>query len=84
MLFVDVREPYEYALGHIEGAISVPSQSLMQGAPELKDVPKDTKIIVYCRSGSRSAIAIEIFKTMGFSDLINGINQFRAKELSMQ
>jgi rhodanese-related sulfurtransferase len=50
----------------------------------LKDVPKDTKIIVYCRSGSRSAIAIEIFKTMGFSDLINGINQFRAKELSMQ
>lgn len=74
---VDVREPYEYNMGHIQGAINIPSQSLMDGAPEMKDVPKDAEIIVYCRSGSRSALAIELFKQMGYTNLINGINKER-------
>lgn len=64
-------------MGHVEGAINVPSESLMNGAPELKDIPKDAKLIVYCRSGSRSAIAMQFFKQMGFTDMINGINKER-------
>ncbi len=74
-VIIDVREPYEFALGHVEGAINVPSESLMQGAPELKDVDKNAKLLVYCRSGSRSTLAINLFRQMGFTDLTNGINQ---------
>lgn len=73
-VIIDVREPYEFELGHAEGAINIPSASLMAGVPELKDVPKDDRLVVYCRSGSRSAIAIQIFKQMGFTNLVNGIN----------
>ncbi len=74
-VYIDVREPYEYALGHVEGAINVPSGSLMNGAPEMQNIPKDASLVVYCRSGSRSAIAIEMFRQMGFAHLINGINK---------
>ena len=74
-VIIDVREPYEFALGHVEGAINVPSESLMQGAPELTDIDKNAKLLIYCRSGSRSALAINLFRQMGFTDLTNGINQ---------
>ena len=74
-VFIDVREPYEFALGHVDGAINVPSESLMNGAPEMKDIPKNANLIVYCRSGSRSAIAIELFRRIGFTNLTNGINK---------
>lgn len=72
---IDVREPEEFALGHLENAINIPSQSLMAGVPELKDVPKDANLLVYCRTGSRSKIAINIFQKMGYTNVINGINQ---------
>lgn len=75
ILFVDVREPSEFDFSHIEGAINIPSKSLMDGALELKDVPKDKKIVVYCRSGSRSKMAIDLFQEMGFTNLTNGITQ---------
>ncbi len=77
---IDVREPYEYESGHVEGAINIPGESLMAGAPELKDVPKDATLLVYCRTGSRSQIAMEIFRSMGYQNLLNGINQYIAKE----
>lgn len=73
-IIIDVREPYEYQSGHVDGAINIPPASLMAGAAELKDVPKDAEIIVYCLSGSRSAASIQILKQMGFTNLTNGIN----------
>lgn len=77
---IDVREPEEFDLGHLDGAINVPSESLMSGVPELKDVPKDTPLLLYCRTGSRSAIALNILKSLGFTNVINGINQQIAKQ----
>lgn len=73
--FIDVREPFEFNLGHVEGAINVPSSSLMQGAPEIRDLPKNATLVVYCRTGSRSAIAMNVFQNLGFTNLINGINK---------
>jgi len=74
-IIIDVREPFEFNMGNVEGSINIPSDSLMAGTPEMKDIPKDANIIVYCRSGSRSAIAIQIFQSLGFTNLINGINK---------
>lgn len=48
-IIIDVREPFEYASGHVKGAINIPPMKLMRGLPkELADVPKDTQIILYC------------------------------------
>lgn len=78
-LIIDVREPYEYETGHVEGAINIPPSKLLEGASELKDIDKDTELIVYCLSGSRSNASINILKQMGFTNLVNGINQNHVK-----
>lgn len=78
-LIIDVRESVEYLFGHVDGAINIPPAKLMSGAGELQDVPKDTQLILYCASGSRSAMAINILKGQGFTNLINGINKDQVK-----
>jgi rhodanese-related sulfurtransferase len=71
---IDVREPYEFASGHVSGALNIPPSQLMTGAAALLDVPKDAQIIVYCRTGSRSAVSMNILQRMGYSNVVNGIN----------
>src|SRR5512147_3104813 len=53
-LVLDVREPSEYAAGHIAGSESIPLQQLSQRMSEL---PKEREIICVCASGSRSSSA---------------------------
>ncbi|SNC76547.1 adenylyltransferase and sulfurtransferase [Hymenobacter gelipurpurascens] len=66
---LDVREPDEYAAGHIFGATLLPLSSLEKGVAA---VPRHHPVVVYCRSGSRSARAIEQLQTkFGFSNLLN-------------
>lgn len=74
-VIIDVREPEEYATGHVQGALNMPPTSLMAGAPQLKEVPKETELVLYCRTGSRSNVAIQILTQLGFKNLVNGINQ---------
>lgn len=74
-LIIDVREPYEYQMGHVEGAINIPPAEIMQGSPQLIGVPKDAELIVYCVSGSRSNVASVFLKQQGFTNVINGINK---------
>lgn len=78
-IFIDVREPEEFAKGHVEGAINIPPSEVMRGATALNDVPKDTELIVYCLSGSRSNASINILRQLGFTNLVNGINQDQVK-----
>ncbi len=73
-LIIDVREPFEYESGHVDEAVNISPTELLAGTTKLSNVPKDTKIIVYCRTGSRSNTSIQILKQMGFTNLINGIN----------
>lgn len=74
-LVIDVREPEEYSVSHVEGSINIPPSDLIGGAKLLTEVDKDTPLILYCRSGSRSQVAINLLRQQGFTDLTNGINQ---------
>lgn len=80
-IFIDVREPFEYSRGHVEGAINIPPAELMAGAPALKNIDKDTELVLYCLSGARSNSSMHYLKQLGFTNLVNGINkdQIRAK-----
>lgn len=79
-LIIDVREPYEYKMGHVKDALNIPPTKLMRGLPaELADTPKDTEIILYCLSGARSGASIRILQQYGFTNLINGINKDHVK-----
>ena len=49
-VFIDVREPDEYASGHIDGFINLPLSILNE---ETADYPKDAEIIIICRSGNQ-------------------------------
>ncbi|MBN2870119.1 MAG: rhodanese-like domain-containing protein [Campylobacterales bacterium] len=62
---LDVRTPEEFAEGHIEGATLIPVQVLSENLSVLANV-KDKRIIVYCRSGSRSVSASRILAENGF------------------
>lgn len=65
-LLLDVRTPEEFAEGHVDGAVNVPVQEL---EAKLASLParKDQDVVVYCRSGVRSARASGILKSAGFS-----------------
>lgn len=78
-VIIDVREPFEFAMGHVKGALNIPPSKLMSGAPKLEGVAKDAEIIVYCRSGARSAVAMNILDKLGYTNVVNGINKDHVK-----
>lgn len=63
---VDVRTPEEFSGGYIPGAININLQELQQ---KLSRIPKDKPVIVYCRSGNRSAFAANILKQAGYTEV---------------
>lgn len=67
-LIVDVREPHEYAAGHIPGAIHVPIEEIEQGIAGLE---KGATIAVVCRSGRRSDYACQIMSKNGCANVKN-------------
>lgn len=73
-IYVDVRENDEYKRAHVENAINIPPSDILAGAPQLKDVAKDTEIVLYCVSGSRSNVATNLLQSHGFTHLVNGVN----------
>ena len=60
---LDVREPYEYNITHIEGSKLIPLREL---ASKINDIPKDKEIIVYCHHGYRSFFAAQFLMQNGF------------------
>ena len=77
-LLLDVRTPEEFAAGHVEGATNIPVQELES---KLTAFPakKDQHVVVYCRSGARSARATEILKTAGYANAVDlgGISNWK-------
>ena len=68
-LFVlDVRNPNEFQICRIPGTTLVPLPALPS---RLEEVPKDREVIVHCKSGKRSAQAIEFLKSQGYTKLVN-------------
>lgn len=86
---IDVREPAEYATGHIEGAINIPRGVLefeVQATPALDNVTdpalalRERPIVLYCRSGGRAALAADSLQQMGFTRVVSlagGIGAWR-------
>ena len=64
-LFLDVREQSEWNLFRIPGAVHVPIGTL-DGAAE-QAVPRDRDVIVYCNAGSRSILATDQLRAMGYT-----------------
>lgn len=72
---IDVREPEEFAAGHLPGAVNIPRGVLefqVDGHPALnfRTDPhlshRREPVILYCRTGGRSALAAEALKRLGF------------------
>jgi rhodanese-related sulfurtransferase len=68
-LFVlDVRTPGEYAAGHLPGAVNIPHDQLAARLGELSGA-RERDIVVYCRTGRRSAEALGVLDKAGFKRL---------------
>jgi len=67
---VDVREPAEYEIVKIPGSILVPKGDIISGQA-LVDLPQDRQIVLYCKTGVRSAEALAAVKAAGFKDAVH-------------
>jgi rhodanese-related sulfurtransferase len=71
---LDVREPHEYAISDLPRSIKVPLGALPKS---LDKIPRDREVIVYCRTGGRSANAVQFLRQMGYQKAVNlagGVN----------
>ena len=78
---VDVRQPGEYAKGHLPGALLIPLGELAERASELDE---NKQIIVYCRSGERSKTACQILTRLGVDKVLNmegGISSYHGEQV---
>lgn len=67
---LDVREPHEYAAGHVEGALLMPLARTVELALAA-GVPKDEPVYVFCRTGNRSLQAAQALVAAGYQDVRN-------------
>ncbi|MGG6242842.1 rhodanese-like domain-containing protein [Nodosilinea sp. AN01ver1] len=65
-LFIDVREPSEYAGGHIPEAINIPLRELAQS---LDQVPHDQPVMLYCSTGYRTGIGVMALRLLGYDNV---------------
>ncbi|GAC1385661.1 MAG: MBL fold hydrolase [Herpetosiphon sp.] len=65
---IDVRNPHEYAAGHLAGSRNIPLGVLTQ---RLADVPTDRPVLVHCQAGTRSAIAASLLQAQGVPGVID-------------
>ncbi len=68
LVVLDIRTPDEFNGGHIEGAVNLDFYE-SDFAQSLDALDKDLPYFVYCRSGNRSASAIDTMKDLGFSEV---------------
>jgi len=79
IVIVDVREESEYAAGHLDDALLLPRGVLefkIGGVPELAD--KSKAVLVYCRTGGRSALAAQAMQELGYNNVLSMAGGFEA------
>jgi adenylyltransferase/sulfurtransferase len=73
-VILDVRDPHEWEISAIEGSLRIPKGQVVARAAE---IPRDTEVVVHCKTGIRSRDAILLLQDLGFTNLVNlrgGIN----------
>ena len=70
IFLIDVREPNEYEIVSIPGAMLIPTDRILSGAA-LESLPQDRRIVLHCKSGARSAECLAALKSAGFSDAVH-------------
>ena len=84
-VLIDVRSAEEFNSGHIAGAVNIPHTMI---AEKISSVAKDksTPLYIYCRSGRRVGIAMEILKNSGYSTMFNlgGMEEAEKKLQAME
>jgi rhodanese-related sulfurtransferase len=85
-LLVDVREDNEWAAGHAAGAVHL-GKGIIERDIEAKAPAKDTKLVLYCGGGFRSALAADNLQKMGYSNVISmdgGIRDWRQRGYKLE
>jgi rhodanese-related sulfurtransferase len=80
---IDVREESEYSAGHLENAIALPRGVLefkIGNVPELAD--RTQAILLYCRTGGRSALATQTLQTLGYTHVLSMAGGYEAWQKS--
>lgn len=67
---VDVRNSWEFESGHYQGALNIPLDQIAQHLSEFEAM--EGPIVLYCRSGNRSGMALQLLKQQGLENLYNG------------
>jgi len=67
---VDVREPNEYEINQIPGAVLIPKGEFLNGNA-FDRLSQDTPVVLHCKSGARSAEALAVLKGAGFADAVH-------------
>ena len=75
VVFLDVREPNEWNLGHVPGAVHIPRGQLENKVEVAID--RDKEVVVYCGGGSRSTLAADTLRQMGYTKVSSLRNGFR-------
>ncbi len=83
VVFVDVRESQERAQGSIPGSVHVPRGFLEfmadpEGPGHVPALASAERLVVYCGSGGRSALAAKTLKDMGFDNVVNLVGGIQA------
>ena len=76
-LLVDTREDSEWAVGHVAGAVHL-SKGIIERDIETKAPDKDTKLVLYCGGGFRSALVADNLRQMGYTQAISLDGGWRA------
>jgi rhodanese-related sulfurtransferase len=69
-LFLDCREPKEFKMGHVPGAMNIP-RGLLEFQVTKKVPDKGTKIVMYCKKGGRGCLAACTLCRMGYENVMN-------------
>ncbi len=72
-VIIDVREPGEYANGHIKGALNIPLSQLRE---RIDEIPKEAPVYLHCRTGQRSYNATLALQNLGFENVYNITGSF--------
>ncbi|HEX3337015.1 MAG TPA: adenylyltransferase/sulfurtransferase MoeZ [Jatrophihabitans sp.] len=70
IFLVDVREPAEWEIVRIPGATLIPKDEILRG-DALASLPQDRQIVMYCKTGVRSAETLAAVKNAGFADAVH-------------